>query len=325
MRIRFLSLSFLLLHCLARSAWAGNPDANVAVEGQVVMGTILEVMVTARPSEDARRLAREAIAIAHHWDEVLSPFLPHSELRRLHTFQGVPIFASDDLRAALMWAGELAVETRGAFDPAFPSAPWLRSNGRGSPPTFWNSVEFRGAGVRIHSGATIDPGAFGKGLALDAILAWMRYRGATEVFLNFGGSSFAREARGEAARSARRVMLPGVDGRPLGIVELRSGSLSVSAAGAREGAISIVDPRSGQALPPGRMAAAWAKEATVADAWSTALVVDGTPGLRAAEQQGVEGLVVENGSVQTTRSFPLAACTASCWPPHESFSPEHPS
>jgi thiamine biosynthesis lipoprotein len=289
------------------------------------MGTILEVMVAAAPSEDARLLAREAIAIAQHWDEVLSPFLAHSELSRLQARKGVPIFASEDLRAALMWAGKLNLETGGAFDPAFPSAPWLRANGPGSLPIFWKSVEFRGAALRIHSAARLDPGAFGKGLALDAILAWMRYRGATEVFLNFGGSSFAREARGRAARVARRVLLPGVDGGPLGIVELRSGSLSVSVSGAREGATSIVDPRSGQPVSGGRIAAAWAKEATVADAWSTALIVDGAPGLQLAEQHGVEGLVVENGSVQTTRSFPLTDCGAFCWQPHKSLSQEHQS
>lgn len=291
---------------------ADSGGLAVASASQVVMGTVLEVTVTASGTEEAARLASEAITIARHWDQVLSPFLDHSELRLLHKQQGRPVFVSESLDWALQRAVDLTRATGGAFEPAYLSALPPGATGREPMPLLPKVVLWRQGGVLLQPGARIDPGAFGKGIAVDAILDWVRRQGATEVFVNFGGSSFARAASRQLRRHPRRILLPDNDGRALGIVELVEGSLSVSESGVHDDASPITDPRSGAPVASRRMAAAWAREGIVADAWSTALVVLGRDGLVLARQHRVEAAIIDDQGVAITKGFPCHR-----WPRHE--------
>ncbi|MCX8072640.1 MAG: FAD:protein FMN transferase [Candidatus Binatia bacterium] len=295
------TLTFLLF-VLGPSQGAAHPA--VAIEGQVVMGTVIEVTVAAASPQDAQAIAREAVTIARYWDEVLSPFLPYSELSRLHQHATHPIYPSEALRWALRRAVDLSLATRGAFDPAYRSTFSATHPSEPAMPRILEVIEWREAGVRLSPGGSIDPGAFGKGIALDAIASWARARGAQEIFVNFGGSSFLREAEPRFRGQPRRVLLPDATSQPLGIAELDSGSLSVSTSGQHDDATPIVDPTTGKAVGPRRMAAAWATDATSADAWSTALIVLGSSGIPLAQEQGVEALVWDEGGVATTKHFP---------------------
>ncbi len=291
----------VLFRCPVLASSQGFPVASV---GQVVMGTVLEVTVIASTAEHARTLATEAITIARHWDEVLSPFLKHSELTHIQKHQGQAVYISEDLRWALRWAAELARATRGTFEPGYRSTVTSATGANDGAPLFSTLLLWKHGGVVVRPGTYIDPGAFGKGIAVDAIVDWTLAQGAKEVFVNFGGSSFARAALEQTAHPPRRLLLPDHEGRPVGIVELSSGSLSVSESGTRADATPITDPSTGAPIRLSRTAAVWAAEATAADAWSTALVVLGRDGLSLAREHGVEATVIDDQGVATTDRFP---------------------
>lgn len=304
---------------------AAGHEFAVASAGQVVMGTVLEVQVVASTAEEARTLASQAITVARHWDEVLSPFLRHSELQLLQLQEGRAVYVSDDLKLALQRALELAQATGGAFEPAYRSALTGEWEHAKDMPLMSKVVQWKGAGVLLRPGGSIDPGAFGKGLALDAMVSWTQIHGAKEVFINFGGSSFARAARKELVSPSRRILVSRHDGTSIGVVELESGSLSVSESGVRDEALPISDPRSGGPVKVRRTAAVWATDGTSADAWSTALVVLGRNGLALAQQNGVEAAVIDDRGIAYTKAFPWHALSKPNKPPEtlSSSSGEH--
>jgi FAD:protein FMN transferase len=277
-------------------------EAAVARAGQPVMGTILSVTVVADDEAKARLLAEDAIAEAKRWDDALTIWRKDGELARWNERAGSgPVEVSPRLARGLASMLELASATGGAFDPAVGS--------------FRFQADVRAAGgidrvLRLHAGraalergAAIDPGAIGKGLALDAIVELLESRGVRSAFLDFGGSS--QTGVGSPPYDVRGwpVLISGwAAGSSYGIVRLRDASLSTSRAGAEDTA-PIVDPRSGLPVPSPRLAAVHCASATGADAWSTALVVTGRAGLEAARNAGVEALLEDAQGPTRTPGF----------------------
>jgi thiamine biosynthesis lipoprotein ApbE len=280
--------------------------ATTASEGQLVMGTVLEVQVKAKSATMARELALEAVGIARHWDDVLSTFRPDAELADLLRRRGSRTYVTPDLQYALARMQTLAGATRGAFDPAFSSDLDCNNAEAKFSGKWFCAVEVGPRWAWVHPLADIDPGAIGKGIAIDAILAALATRGAREVFVNFGGSSFAVWHSQSEGHSGRRILIPSFEGTPLGTLDLRHGSLSTSESRPRDGARSIFDPRSGTPVTSPRLAAAWAADATSADAWSTALVVLGRAGLPLAQSHGIEAMIVDAEGLACTKHFPWA-------------------
>lgn len=281
------------------------------------MGTVLQVTVVSDSAQNARALVDESFVIARHWDAVLTTWSEQGELRLLNATAGHgPAMISNDLHAALTRMVVLSAATAGAFDPGVgPLVESLRHDPRAA-------VELLpGALARYHiataltlspqhaelvAGAAIDAGGIGKGMALDAIAGRLKSSGAVAAFLDFGGSSllaFGTPENGDAwwvalsASDAEKV---------LGTVALRDAALSTSralACGDLSG--SIVDPRTLRCVTPPRLATVIAADATTAEAWSTALIVTGTAGIRGAGAASVEALIDLAGDTTTTQGFPL--------------------
>jgi len=301
------NLRFLLRSAVTTAAMlsaAAPADAAVARSGQVVMGTVLTVTVVADDRVDAQALADAAIAEAVRWDDALTIWRPEGELARLNRRAGQgPVAVSSTLQRGLVAMLRLASETGGAFEPAVGAL-----SNSGSRPAFPLAgirlvLRLDSAGATLESGSTLDPGAIGKGLALDAIATMLRGRGATAAFLDFGGSSQTAIGAPPGDAGGWTVLVAGLEeGASHGTLKLRDASLSTSRAGASDTA-PILDPRSGAVVPGPRLVTVQCPDATRADAWSTALVVLGRDGLGSVRSLGIEALLQDQAGTTATPGF----------------------
>jgi thiamine biosynthesis lipoprotein len=276
-------------------------SAEVARSGQPVMGTVLTVTVLADDRSVAQALADESIEEARRWDDALTIWRPDGELAGLNDRAGEGfVDIGPRLVRGLAAMLSLADATGGAFDPAVGA---LQLAGGKAVEPIGRVLQLERSRASLAAGSLLDPGAIGKGLALDAIAGLLRGRGVTSAFLDFGGSS--QTAIGVPPGDARgwSVVIAGSKpGKTHGVVKLRDASLSTSRAGAVD-TTAIVDPRSGTDVPGPRLATVIAREATAADAWSTAVVVLGREGIARAEKAGIEVLYEDGGGNVRTKSF----------------------
>ncbi len=296
---------------------AGTAHADLYRTGQVVMGTILNVTVEAADPTTAHRLGDEAVAIARHWDDVLTTWRSEGELARLNHQEGARSAISDDLRLALRQMEELHRATHGAFDPAVgPLVDLWRTPHTPSRQRLWarpvgltEVLDLDQKGARLVHGAALDAGGIGKGIALDAIRTHLQSQGADAAFLDFGGSSQLAFVRKGVEHEPWQIAIAGMAvNSVLGTLALSSGALSTSRSSRPgEPAGPIVDPRNRQTVHAERLITVLAKTATAADAWSTALVVTGRKGIDVARSAGIAVLLEDEKGVVRTDDFPLVA------------------
>ena len=196
-------------------------------------------------------------------------------------------------------------ETNGAFDPVIGSLveAWdLRGSGRIPSLEERKSAQLR-TGINLfgfqsspcvvirRSDATIDAGAFGKGLALDR-LRDTEFGLGEKWLADLGG----QVAVGSGSSRTRQVALAHPVERDRAVVEVRleRGSLAVSGGSERDRRVNdvpvghILDPRTGRPVSREFSVAVWHPRALVADILATALYVMGADeGLAWAEARGL--------------------------------------
>jgi thiamine biosynthesis lipoprotein len=261
--------------------------AALATRAQYLMGTVCEISAPESAKIDA------AFAEGARIEAMISTWREDSELSRLNRAwkaAAVPPH-SKELFELLKTVDEWRVRTDGAFDPRLGAliALWdMRGSGRVPTPE----------AIRAAPRTVYEEGAFGKGYALDRMLAVL---GAGDAVLNFGGQL--------AVRGAHRVAIADPEDRAKPILELtiRDASLSTSS-GSEKTFVSggrrfshILDPRTGQALPPRGSVSVIAADALTADVLSTALYVMGPEaGLRWAREHGVTALFIDRKTITTS-------------------------
>jgi len=289
-------------------------------DGRLVMGTTLDValLVPASARERAARQVERALASAESLEATASRWRPDSDTSELNRRAGQGGMRVDPrLYALLVRAEEGRRISGGVFDVTVGPllALWATAEARGVPPDAADLAAARdivGLPLRIgadggvslpRAGMSLDLGGIAKGYALDEIAAALRDVGLARGLLSFGQSSvWALGAPADAPRW--RLAVRDDDGRGLGVVELSDEALSVSSswgqareiAGRRYG--HVVDPRSGLPVSRGRQALVVARDATLAEVLSTALLVlPEDEGRRMLREQGAEARVVdESGS-----------------------------
>jgi thiamine biosynthesis lipoprotein len=296
------------------------PSAAAAASfrtGQPVMGTVLQVTVVAADDAQARALAEAAIVEGRRWDDLLTTWRPDGELAQLnaHAGQG-PTPISPDLAAALRRMLALSAATGGSFDPAVGPlvAAWRGARAPVPPPAaspatrIATALRLDGARATLVAGAALDAGGIGKGMALDAIAALLRRRGAQAALLDFGGSSQLALGAPPEAPDGWPVAVSGLaPGTVLGTLSLRDAALSTSRATAGpEAAGPIIDPRRGAPIFTPRLGTVRAADATSAEAWSKAAVIAGRAAFAAARRHHVQMLVEDAAGVATTPDFDLS-------------------
>lgn len=276
----------------------------MARTGQVVMGTVLTITVLAESTQEARRLADAAVEEARRWDDALTIWRPEGELQHLNERAGRgEVVVGRRLGSGLQAMLTFEQATGGAFQPTMviggvaPRTVVVRTR------RLSDVLRVAEDKAWLQEGVALDPGGIGKGLALDAMVDALRIQGVTSAFLDFGGSS--QTAIGVPPGNAQGwgVLVAGWGSETShGTVSLRDASLSTSRAGAKD-TRAIEDPRTAQPVAQHRLATVWAKKATDADAWSTAMVVLGREGLKDAERGGVRVLLEDEMGVARTPDF----------------------
>lgn len=232
--------------------------AEAATErARYLMGTVCEVA-----AENPEQIEL-AFAEAKRIESMLSTWTDASELARVNRGEIEP---SAELRALLDQALAWSKKTERAFDPRIGHLV-----GR---------TEIAGA---------FEEGAFGKGYALDRMLALID----GEALINFGGQIVVRGTREVS------VADPADRDKPVLALVLNDASLSTSAGP------HILDPRTGKPAGDRGSASAIANDALTADILSTALYVMGEDdGLRWAAANGVAAIFITPN--RTIRLSPAA-------------------
>jgi len=262
-----------------------------------LMGTICEITVADSPRAETQIDA--AFAEAQRVENVLSTWRADSELSRLNREGGGRI--DPELRELLETAADWSRRTGGAFNPLVrPLIDLWKTRGEGAVPgnnairaaisrTAIDNLRFEGNTVVLDHGAQIEEGAFGKGYAIDRMMGVLRGLGAKSALINFGGQLAAYGEPREVS-----IADPADRGRPMVPLTLGDESLSTSSGSERSFVIAgrqfthIIDPRSGEALPPRGSVSVVHRSALVADILSTALYVMGPEeGARWAREQGI--------------------------------------
>lgn len=283
------------------------------------MGTICEIELPASTRADAH--ADAAFAEIDRIEQFLSTWKPASELSRLNaSADGTPHIVSRELNAVLTEAMTLAERTEGAFDPLVGPlvGVWqTRADGAVPAPDALAAAVRRGSSgnvaiadgaVKLADGAELEEGGFGKGYALDRALALLKQFGEPQALINFGGQI---AVYGYDNALEVDVAMPDDRGTPALRLRVGDGSVSTSSGSEKTFEVGgrtfshIIDPRTGEALPPRGSVTVITDRAFEADALSTALYVLGPrDGLRWADENDVAAIFLT--PAENARGFEVA-------------------
>lgn len=260
--------------------------AHAIERARYLMGTVCEVAI---PEGDDVAVEK-AFAEAARIESMLSTWIATSELSRVNRGEADP---SSELREVLAKADEWSRRSDGAFSPYVGELVRVwRTRDDGAFPD-------AAAIQRAIQTRTIEEGGFGKGYAIDRMLALID---APSAMINFGGQI--------GVRGKLRVTIADPADRDLPVVALTIDNSSISTSSGSEKTFvvgdhrfsHILDPRTGQALPPRGSVSVIADDAFSADILSTALYVLGEDdGLRWADANGVAVIFI-NADREVRRS-----------------------
>jgi thiamine biosynthesis lipoprotein len=295
----------------AASATSGHARAE-----RRVMGTLCVVEAYADLDDEALEAALDAaLDEVTRWDTILSDWSPDTPLSKLNaTPVGVACDVGEDLMAWLKHARQFQAETGGAFDPgvgALVSAWGLRTQTPQRPPAdeLASALEASGLGgleldieagtaTRRVPGLLIDPGASGKGWALDHAARVLRERGVERALLSFRSTLIALGP--PPGRPGWSVPVTHEQaGSPVADLLLADEALSVSGGAqplwmdAGIGRGHVLDAATGVPVPSARLAWVRHSSAAAADALSTALLVSG-PSL--SRMEGAAGVFLADAT-----------------------------
>ena len=304
----------------------GENEVHTLVVGRDAMACRFEIVFNAGEVPDATAIGVDCLDLVDEIENRITVYRDTSDLARLNATasQGwQPVEA--DLLAMLLEARNLHERTGGAFDMAAGTLvrAWGFLRRQGRTPTAeelarareaagmqWVEVDEAGSRVRFtRPGIELNPGAIGKGWAIDRVMERLRgcdvpsalvHGGASSVRA-IGGQGIAGRGIGQPERPSWPVGVrhPLRPGRRLATVQLADRALGTSGSGTqffidrgrRLG--HILDPRTGVPAEGVLSATVVAPTAAEADCLSTALYVLGPAGLaRVAPPGGPVGAML---------------------------------
>jgi thiamine biosynthesis lipoprotein len=321
-RLRYLLFAVIGVFLVALALLRRVEPGFATFRGEA-MATTWEIQLPDRA--DAAEAADACLALYRRLDGELSEWQDGSPLAGVNRAAGeIPVAVPADLFVLLERSVEIAGATDGAFDPTW-AALWGTWDFRAVSPRLPDAalvaekralVDYRQLVLDEENqtaylpvaGMKLGLGGIGKGYALDRAAALLEARGFEDFLLLAGGQVLARGRHGKRPWQVGIRDPRGNADQPFARIALADASLSTSADNESYFELSgvryhhILDPRTGYPARGLRSATVLHRDATLADALSTAIFVLGRErGLAVARQFGASAVLVdEQGELTTT-------------------------
>jgi thiamine biosynthesis lipoprotein len=281
------------------------------------MGTLVKITVVARSESNAQALATAGFAEIRRLEELLSTWIPTSELSRVNASAGVmPVHVSPDTLTVIQRAMQVAEMTGGGFNITIGPAvdAWRVTEGQRIPTeseleSLRPLVDLQAVHVDVQertiflekAGMRIDVGGIGKGYAADQAVDALRRAGAVAGVVALSGDikTFGRLPGGKMFPVG--IQHPREDGAVLAWIDLKDEAIST--AGDYERFFEqdgvryhhILDPRTLQPARSCQSVTVIAREGVWADGLDTGIFVMGPErGMELVEQlPDVEAIIVD--------------------------------
>jgi thiamine biosynthesis lipoprotein len=315
-----IQVCLLTLLCSAFAGCVGVPhsqESAVVTRTQMQMGTLVKITAVARSESIAQAAATAGFAEIHRLEELLSTWIPTSELSRVNASAGVmPVHVSPETLTVVQRAMQVAEMTEGGFNIAIGPAvdAWSVMEGQRIPTeselnALRPLVDLQAvyADVREQTiylgkaGMRIDVGGIGKGYAADQAVDALRKAGAVAGVVALSGDikTFGRLPDGKLFPVG--IQHPREDGSVLAWIDLQDEAISTAGDYERfferEGVRyhHILDPRTLQPARSCQSVTVIAREGVWADGLDTGIFVMGPErGMELVEQlPDIEAVIVD--------------------------------
>ncbi len=290
------------------------PDVR---ESRFMMGTLVQFTIADTDEDTALAAIRAA---ADEMQRIADAFTIYGDKSNtVKAFNaskpGNSVILPQEVTDVLQTALQISKQSSGAFTPAIGSLSLLWGFSLPDPPeqapeeiaivqalrgVDSSLIAFDGkAWKRLHADTKLDFGGIAKGYAIDRGIDVLREHGIKNAIVDAGGDL---RAIGSHSGKPWRIGIrhPRETGKTLGWLEVH-GDISIVTSGDYERFFMykgkryhhILDPQSGHPARRSISATVIAKNATLADAWSTALFVQGAKELPMLNSKGMQGIVVD--------------------------------
>ena len=323
-----LQAALLIVLCAAFGGCAGvssGKESTVVTRAQMQMGTLVKITAVARNESGAQAAATAGFAEIHRLEELLSTWIPTSELSRVNASAGdMPVSVSPETMTVVRGAIQVAEMTDGGFNIAIGPAvdAWNVIEGRHIPTeseldALRPLVNLTSVHVDVRAqtiflkkvGMRIDVGGIGKGYAADQAVMAMKKAGASAGVVALSGDikTFGQLPRGR--KFPVGIQHPRKEGEVLVFIDLEDEAIST--AGDYERFFErdgvryhhILDPKTLQPARSCQSVTVIAREGIWADGLDTGIFVMGVEsGMRLIEAlPDVEAIIVDHeGSVHVS-------------------------
>lgn len=312
--IRFLLAAAVLMLPALRLA-ASEPVGDYQFHHENVLGTWLELRITAPHPAAARAAESRALVEIDRLNQIFSTYTADSEFSRWQQTLDQPVHLSADLLEVLVASQRWRAQTSGAFNPAVESLSrlWQAAARRQQTPAagelaggiavaaaeHWHVDRQQATATRLTS-APLNLNAIAKGYIVDrACRAAHDSADVTGVAVNLGGDLAVRGTLQQQVHITDPFQRA-ENASPIARVVLADQALATSGNYDRNLVVGhqrhshVIDPRSGQPADQVASASVIARSAMDADALATAFcVLEPAESLRLASLSGVECLIVD--------------------------------
>ncbi|MDZ4732047.1 MAG: FAD:protein FMN transferase [Nitrospirota bacterium] len=312
----------LTLLCSAFVGCMGIPTGQelaVVTRAQMQMGTLVKITAVARSESVAQAAATAGFAEIRRLEELLSTWIPTSELSRVNAAAGIlPVHVSLETLTVVQRAVQAAEMTDGGFNIAIGPAvdAWRVTEGQRIPTeaeldALRPLVDLMSVHANVQeqtiflvkTGMRIDVGGIGKGYAADQAVEALRKAGAVAGVVALSGDikTFGRLPDGKMFPVG--VQHPRQDGAVLAWIDLQDEAISTAGDYERffeQNGVRyhhILDPRTLQPTRSCQSVTVLAREGVWADGLDTGIFVMGPErGMELVEQlPDVEAIIVDAG------------------------------
>ena len=311
---------FLTLLCSVLAGCVGVPtgqESAVVTRAQMQMGTLVKITAVARSESIAQAAATAGFAEIRRLEEILSTWIPTSELSRVNTSAGImPVHVSPETMTVVRRALQAGEMTNGGFNVVIGPAveAWSVTEGQHIPTeselealrplvdVMAVHVDVREQMIYLEkAGMRIDVGGIGKGYAADQAVMAMKKAGASAGVVALSGDikTFGQLPGGK--RFPVGIQHPRQEGSVLAWIDLQDEAIST--AGDYERFFErdgvryhhILDPRTLQPARSCQSVTVVAREGIWADGLDTGIFVMGAEsGMRLIEAlPDVEAIIVD--------------------------------